>query len=168
MEAKEDFLKLLDKNKIKYELISHKTVYTAYDKAATLKVKPEIVGKTLVLKVDKKDFVLVLIGADRNLDKSKFKKVFNNWRKKKKEKVAKIIDFASEKIIKEKFQPANIGAIPPFGFFWNHPTFVDRALFSKSKIIVNVGEYNSSIKISPKIFKKLPDVIIGSFSKLKK
>jgi prolyl-tRNA editing enzyme YbaK/EbsC (Cys-tRNA(Pro) deacylase) len=168
MDAKESFLKFLDQNKIKYELISHKTVYTAHDKAATLKVKPEIVGKTLVLRIDGRDFVLALIGANRNLDKAKFKKILNNWRKKKKEKAVKNIDFASERIIKEKFKPAKVGAIPPFGFFWKIPTFIDKALFSKSKIIVNIGEYDCSIKISPKIFKKLPDFIIASFGKVKK
>jgi prolyl-tRNA editing enzyme YbaK/EbsC (Cys-tRNA(Pro) deacylase) len=168
MGAKESFLKFLDKNKIKYELISHKTVFTAYDKAATLKLKPEIVGKTLILKIDNKDFVLALIGADKNLDKVKFKKILNNWRKKKKEKIAKNIDFVSEKTIKEKFKPAQVGAVPPFGIFWKLPTFVDKSLVSKPKIIVNIGDYNFSIKISPKIFKKLPDFVIASFGKAKK
>ncbi len=168
MGAKESFIKFLEKNKIKYELISHKTVYTAYDKAATLKVKPEIVGKTLVLTTNEKNFLLALIGANRNLDKAKLKKILNNWRKKRKEKAIKTIDFASETTIKEKFKPAKVGAVPPFGFFWKLPTFVDRSLISKPKIIVNIGEYDCSIKISPKIFKKLPDFIIGSFSKNKK
>ena len=64
-------IKFLEENKIKYESVKHRTVYTAQDKAATLKVKPNIIGKTLVLKLDKRISV-VLIPANKNLDKNKF------------------------------------------------------------------------------------------------
>lgn len=56
--------------------------------------------------------------------------------------------------------------IPPFGNLWRLPTFIDAQLLTQSKIIVNGGDYNWSIKISPANLKKLiPDLIIGSFSK---
>jgi len=67
------FIDFLEKAKVKYELIKHRKVFTAQDKAATLKVKPNIIGKTLVLKIDKRISV-VLIPANKNLDKNKFKK----------------------------------------------------------------------------------------------
>ncbi len=59
----------LDKNKIKYETLGHRTVYTALDKAATLKVKPTMVGKTVIVSLDGKSFALGLIPAKKNLDK---------------------------------------------------------------------------------------------------
>jgi len=150
-------INFLDKSKIKYEIIEHKTVYTAFDKAQTLKVKPRIIGKTLILRGDK-DLKVVLIGANKNLDLKKFKQL-GKFKK---------VDFVSEKEVKKKFKGAKVGAIPAFGNLWKFKTFIDRSIFKEKEIFLNGGDYNFSIKINPEDFKKLaPDLIIGSFSKAK-
>ncbi len=155
--ASKKIINFLEKTKTKYELLKHKTVYTAYDKAATLRVPEKIVGKTLVVKLDKNP-ALVLISANKNLDKQKLKKLVK----------AKSIDFIKEAWMKKKLKGVKIGAIPPFGNLWKIATFIDRGLMKNPKIIVNAGDYNWSIKINPAVFKKLiPDLIIGNFSKKK-
>lgn len=161
-------IKFLEGNKVKYETIKHRTVYTAYDKAQTLKVSEKIVGKTLVLKTDQ-NLAIVLIPANKNLDKKKFLKVANAWLKKRGEKTSRNVDFISERLMKNKFKGMKIGAIPPFGNLFGLPTFIDGAMFNQSKIIVNSGNYNFSIKILTSSFKKItPDLIKGSFTKIKK
>ena len=148
-------INFLEKNKIKYEPIKHRTVYTAFDKAATLKVPQKIVGKTLVVKLDKNP-AIVLIPANKNLDKEKLKKVAK----------VKGVDFIKEAWMKKNLKGVKVGAIPPFGNLWGLATFIDRSLINQSKIIVNGGDYNWSIKITPATLKKLiPDLLIGSFSK---
>jgi len=167
MPISKKLLKFLTENKARYEIIPHRTVYTAYDKAATLKLKPNIIGKTLVLKMDKLISV-VLIPGNKNLDKNKFKKIANDWQKKKEEKPVKKVDFISEKIMKNKFKGVKIGAIPPFGNLWKLPTFIDKGLLKNPKILINGGDYNFSIKITGAVLKKLiPDLVIGNFSKAK-
>ena len=158
MPIPQKLIDFLEKNKVKYTPVKHRTVYTAYDKAATLKVKPNIIGKTLVLKIDK-NLATVLIPANKNLDKNKLKKV------------AKVrnVDFVSEKIMKNQLKGVKVGAIPPFGNLWGLATFIDKSLIKQPKIIVNGGDCNFSIKISPAALKKIiPDLIIGTFSKAKK
>lgn len=143
-------VKYLDRAKVKYEPVKHKKVYTAYDKAATLRVPLKIVGKTLVVKLDR-NLALFLIPANKNLDKKKLK-----------------AKFVSERVIKNKLKGVKVGAIPPFGSLWKLPTFIDRGLMKNPKIIVNAGDYNWSLKISPASLKKLlPSVILGNFSKAK-
>jgi Ala-tRNA(Pro) deacylase len=155
-------------SKIKYEPISHRTVYTAFDKAQTLRVPEKIVGKTLVIKMDG-NFALVLISAHQILDKAKFKKIVNAWRKKLGQRPVKEIGFASEAWMKKNLKGVKVGAIPPFGNLWGLPTFAEKSLLNQSKIIINGGDYNSSIKISSASLKKLiPDLVIGSFGKVKK
>jgi len=162
-------VKFLEDRKIKYELIEHRTVYTAYDKAATLRVPQKIIGKTLVVKLDTKEFILVLIQANKNLDKVKIKKAVNVLRKKAGQKAVKKISFAKEVWIKKNLKGVKLGAIPPFGKLWKLSVFIDRGLLRNSRIIVSAGDYNWSIKISSVNFKKLePDLIAGSFSKVKK
>ncbi len=150
--------KYLEKAKVKYEPVKHKTVYTAHDKAATLRVPEKIVGKTLVMKFDR-NVGLVLIPANKNLDKVKFRKVAK----------AKNVDFVKEAWMKKNLKGVKVGAIPAFGNLFKLPTFVEKSLLRNPKIILNSGDYNFSIKISSINFKKLiPDLITGSFGKAKK
>jgi len=59
---------------VKHEILEHKTVYTAIDAAKTLKRKMSEVAKSLLVKADR-DYYLVLLPADRNLDFEKLRKV---------------------------------------------------------------------------------------------
>ncbi len=158
MAIPQKIIKYLDKNNAKYETLKHRTVYTAFDKAATLRIKPNLIGKTLVVKTDS-GLAIVLVPGNRNLDKNKFKKTAK----------AKKADFASEKLIKNKLKGVKVGAIPPFGDLWKAVTFMDRGLLNNPKIIVNSGDYNFSIKITPTNLKKLiPNLAVGNFSKPRK
>jgi len=165
-------INFLEKGKVKYELLEQKTVYTAYDKAATLKVKPNIVAKTLIMKADK-ELLIALVPGNRNLDKNKFQKTVNREQrtKNKEQKVGskKQIEFASEKTAKLKFKGVQVGSIPPFGTLWKLPVLVEASLMKNPKIIVNSGSYEWSIKIGSAELKKLsPDMVVGNFGKAKK
>lgn len=151
-------IKFLESRKINYEPLQHKTVYTATDKAATLRAPEKIIGKTLVMKTDK-FIAVVLIPANKNLDKNKFKKIAK----------VKKIDFVKENWMKKNLKGIKFGAVPPFGNLWRLPTLADGRLMKNPKIIINVGDYNWSIKITPTNLKKaVPDIIISNFSKAKK
>lgn len=148
-------IKSLNESKIKYEIISHRTVYTAYDKAATLKTKPSAIGKTLVLKTDK-GLIMGLVSGNKDLDLAKIKKLTK----------AKKIDFISEKVLKNKFKGVKLGAIPPFYGLWKLPVFMDRGLIKEKNIFVSSGIYEASFKLSPKTFEK-QGAVLGNFSKAK-
>lgn len=168
MPISKKILKFLEKNKAKYELIEHRTVFTAFDKAQTLRVSEKIIGKTLAVKFNG-DYGLVLIGADKILDKGKFKKVVNIWRKKIGKKPAKEIGFVSETWMKKRLIGVKVGAVPPFGNLWKLSTFIDKSLLKNRQIIINGGDYNTSIKINSASLKTLVlDLIIDSFAKSKK
>ncbi len=147
-------LAFLENSKAKFEAIEHRTVYTAFDKAATLKVKPGVIAKVLTLKLDK-ELALAVIGGDKNLDIEKLKKLAK----------AKKIDFAKEKAIGEAFKGIDPGAIPPFGELWGIKIFCDKKLLESPKIIFSAGIYEGSIKMTPGSFKKSnPAMIVGNFS----
>lgn len=170
--------KLLKGAKVKYEVVKHKTVYTALDKAKTLKVNPKEVAKTLVLKLGSgktAQYVLASIPADKNFDKEKFKKLYNNWAKKaaktegKVFKAAKEIDFAAEKWIKKNILKTKTGgAVPPFGSLFKIPAFIDKSLLKMKKLVINAGGFEESVKIAGSQLEKVGKAIKGSFTKAKK
>jgi len=148
----------LEKTNVKFELARHRTVFTAFDKAATLKIKPGAVAKVLVVKMDG-ELAMAVIPGDKNLDIDKLLKLAK----------AKKIDFAKEKVIAESFKGIDPGAIPPFGALWNIKIFCDKKLLESPKIILSAGSYECSIKMTPGVFKKIsPDLALGNFSKTKK
>ena len=150
-------IKFLQKAKVKYEIIKHRIVYTAYDKAKTLRIPEKIVGKSLIFKMGGK-LAIALIGANKNLDLQRIKKLTK----------IKKLDFVSEKVIKNKFKGMRVGAVPPLGGLWGISTFIDKSLMNQPKIIINSGDYNFSIKINGVSLKKIvPDLIVGSFCKPK-
>ena len=166
---------LLEKTKVKYQIIKHRTVYTALDKAETLHLDPKSIAKTVVVKIGRGKHILALIPANKNLDKIKLKKTINNWLKKtakvegaKKtwEKV-KEIGFASEAWMKKNIK-GKIGATPPFGKLFKIPTFIDRSLLRAKKIIINTGDYEHSIEFATKQIEKVEEMIRGGFSQAKK
>lgn len=159
-------IKFLNDNKIKYEVVEHKTVYTAMDAAQTQHIKPEGVVKTLVMKLDNY-YVLALSPANKNLDKNKFKKAVNTWKKKTGQKAVKKVDFAQEAWMKKNIN-GSVGATPPFGALVKLPIFIDSILLKQKNLYVNTGDYNYSIKLTRAGFEKaLGEFIGGNFSKRK-
>lgn len=161
-------LSFLDKNKVKYEIVKHKIVYTAHDKAATLKLKPESVAKTIVASLDGKDHAIAIVPANKNLDKKKLLQIINKVRQKSGVKAAKKIDFAKEVWMKKNIKGVKVGSTPPFGILYKIPTFIDNILAKQTKIIVNAGDYQNSLKITPSLLFKIDDAAKkGSFSQKK-
>jgi len=146
-----DYLK---KNKVKFEAITHKTVYTAFDLAKTLKEKISKIAKTLVIKTDK-GYVLVLLPADRIIDLKKLKKLLS----------AKKVEIAKEKVMKDFFK-IKPGTITPFAKLHKKvPLYIDKALIRAKEILVGAGSYTDSLRLKIKDFLKLENPNKGDFSK---
>lgn len=159
-------LDYLKKKKYKFEIIEHKTTYTAFDTARTTqkqekKVKPEEIAKALVVKMDK-DYAVALVPAPKRLDKKKLLKVVNTVRKKNKEKSYKSLNLTKEAWMKKNI-PGKVGAIPAFRELLGLDIFIDAALARQKNIFVGSGEYEFSIKVPTKEYIKNELPTKGSF-----
>ena len=153
----------LDKNKYKYEIVKHRTTYTAWDTAQTEKIKPQEVVKTLVMKIDK-DWAVACLPSNRNLDKKALLKLINSKIDKKESKVFKKIDFADEKWLKKNMKVGKLGAIPPFGPILKKELYFDKMLLKSKNVYVSSGEYDASIRILTSQYLKTEKPISGNFS----
>ena len=156
----------LDKNKYKYEIIEHRTTYTAWDTSQTEKVRPQEVAKALVIKADN-DYLLALVSANRNLDKQKLLKVVNAGRKKAKLGPYKKIDFAKETWMTKNLH-GKVGATPPFRGLLKLDLYADSLLLKGKRIYLGSGEYTNSIRVFTSQYVKIEKPVKGSFSKSKK
>ena len=143
--------KLLKTNKIKYEVVEHRKVYTAFDAAQTQDIKETEVAKAVLLK-GKKNLYLAVLPASNNCD-------FKGLGKLAEDKLS----MAKEKDINTKLK-TKIGLIPPFGSLFKLPVFIDKKLLKNKKINLPAGSYTESVVISVKDYLKLENPIEGNFA----
>ena len=179
--------KLLDSAKIKYQLISHKKVYTAFNEAETQHIDPKTVVKTVFVKLSKPsahvlqsgdvktiDSVLVAVPAKHRVDFKKIAQAVNNHAAKSHKLLVKsspkaklppkvTVKMASEKDITKKLK-TKVGLLHPFGVFFNTPLLLDRKLSKNKKIIVPAGSYTESLEMDYKDILKITPGMEGNFT----
>ena len=145
--------KYLDKKMARYELLTHKTVYTAYDAAQTLKKELREIAKSLLIATDKA-YIIAVIPADMRLDLTKLKKALN----------AKKISIPTEKIIIKqlKFKP---GSLTAFGGLHQLETWVEKSLMKTKDVILAAGSFTDSVRMKAKDFIDLEQARLASFAK---
>lgn len=143
----------LAKIKLLHQPVGHKTVFTTYDLAQTLKTKLDAIAKTLLVKVDK-GYTLVVLSGHRSLDFSKLKKFLK----------AKKVSLASEKDMVNllKIKP---GALTPFGRFHKIPLVLDRTLAKAKDMVAGSGHFAVSVKLKVKDYLKHEEPTVADVGK---
>ena len=143
--------KLLKQNKVKYELVEHRKVYTAFDSAETQALKQSEVAKAVLLK-GKKNLYLAVLPAGNNCDFKSLAKL-----------AADKVSMAKETDIKNKLK-TKIGLIPPFGSLFKLPVFIDKKLLKNKKINLPAGSYTESVIMNTRDYIKLENPTPGNFA----
>jgi len=158
----EKLVKYLTAAGINHKLLEHRTVYTAIDAAATMKRKLNEIAKSLLVTADK-DYFIVILPADQNLD---FKKL-NAFLSKEFGKKIKVVKIPGEKIMEEVFK-IRAGTLSAFGRMHNLPVVMDKTLTKAKKAVFSSGSFNHSVEMAVKDFIKLENALLGSFGVKKK
>ncbi len=133
-------LNTLAKAKAKYKVVGHKTVFTAYDLANTLKRKLGTVAKTVLVKADK-GFTLFVLPGDRRVDLKKVKKLLG----------AKNVGLSTERVLTTKLK-VKPGSISPLLLKGTEGigVIVDQSLKGAKKILTGAGTFTDSLEMSAK------------------
>lgn len=152
----------LEKAEAKFDIIEHRTVYTAYDAAQTMKRKIDEIVKNLVVKADK-EYYLAVLPANKNLDLNKLKALIN----KNSEKAIKKVEIIKENALSKLFK-VKPGLMPAFGNPYKIKVVMDKNLQKVKKAVFASGSDSESIEMVTKVFEKLEEPIVGLFSVAKK
>ncbi len=154
--------KYLEKAGVKHDVLEHKTVYTAYDAAATMGKKLNEIAKALLVIADK-DYYLVLLPADHNLD---FKKLAQFISKAGGKKV-KVVKIPGEAVM-EKLLKVKAGAMSAFGGLHKLPVVMEKKLAGMKRAVFTSGSFNHSVEMAVKDFVKMENALLGNFGIKKK
>ena len=107
--TKEDIIKILDDNKIKYEMVEHKAVYTIDEMLECNLPHPEQIAKNLFIRDDKKrKYYLITCLEDKKVNLKEFRKAQDT----------RPLTFASEEDLMAKMGLIR-GAVTPLGILAN-------------------------------------------------
>jgi len=140
----------LDKSGIDYEEIAHRTVFTAFDAAQTLKKKLNEVAKNLLIEADK-THVLVILPADKRLDLAKLKQALG----------VKKVSIPKEQVMIKvlKIKP---GSLSSFGRLHKLEVLVDKAMLGTKKILFSTGSFTDSVLIKAKDFIQMEEAKLAN------
>jgi Ala-tRNA(Pro) deacylase len=154
MEACVDRLKqYLTDQHVYFEVQEHRQVYTMQEVAASLHEKGEHVAKVFVATVDGKPVMLVL-PAPMQVDLDKVRALL----KAKEARRAREFEFA------QLFADCDVGAMPPFGHFYQVPVYIDRSLVDEPYIIFQAGTHHTTMKIAMTDYQRLANPTVGDFT----
>ncbi|MBP6943218.1 MAG: YbaK/EbsC family protein [Candidatus Buchananbacteria bacterium] len=144
--------KYLEAQGAKFDVVSHRTVFTAYDAAATLKRELHEIAKTLLIAADKQ-LVLAVVPANKKLDLEKIKKAL---------KATKVV-IASEKqlVAALKIKPGTLSA---FGSLHKLQVLADDSLTKAKKIVLSSGSTTDSIIMPTVAYLKLEGAKIAKIA----
>lgn len=146
--------KLLTQNKIKYKILKHRKVFTAFDATQTQHLKLNEVAKSVLLK-GKKALYLAVLPAGSNCDFKALTKLTGDK-----------VSIAKEKDITGKLK-TKVGLLAPFGTIYKILVFLDKKLTKNKKINVPAGSYTESVEMNVKDYIKLENPTLGKFAKKK-
>ncbi len=153
----------LGKKNVKFEVVKHKKVYTAYDLAQTLGTDLDKIAKTLLVKAEiptlkKKEsrYYVVVLPASYYVEFAKLKKLL---------KAAKV-QMAPEHVMKKLgIEP---GALSPFGSLRGLGVVVDKTLLKTKDAIVGAESFTESLRMKMKDILKAESATVGTIGKKNK
>lgn len=134
----------LDKNRIKYLVISHSVAYTAQGIAALTHTPGKELAKTVILSIDGR-LAMAVVPASFKVDLLRLRKHLR----------ADSVELASEAEFRDQFPDCETGAMPPFGNLYNMEVFADESLALDKEIAFNAGSHRELVRMSFGDFQRL-------------
>jgi len=134
----------LDRNNIKYTIISHSQAFTAQEIAMIAHIPGKTLAKTVIVKVDGKLLMVVLPATDM-VDFKMLKKSVGGT----------TVQLAGEDEFRYRFPESELGAMPPFGNLYNMDVLVADDLAEDEEIAFNAGSHRELVKMAYKDFAEL-------------
>lgn len=134
----------LEEHNKKYIVVKHSTAFTAQEVAASAHIPGKNMAKTVIVKVDG-DMKIVVLPSTHNVDFDSIKETLD----------ADEVGLASEQEFEKLFPECELGAMPPFGNFYDMDTLVAESLTEDEEIAFNAGTHKELVKMNYSDFAEL-------------
>ncbi len=126
----------LDRNRIRYTVISHSVAYTAQGIAALTHTPGKELAKTVMVMVDGR-LAMAVVPASLRVDLYRLKKYLG----------AGVVELAGEEEFRDRFADCETGSMPPFGNLYGMDVFADQTLTEDKEIAFNAGSHRELVRM---------------------
>ena len=134
----------LDKNGVKYVVISHSPAFTAQGVASLAHTPGNELAKTVVIRLDG-ELAMAVLPASFHVDLALLKNALQ----------ANTVELASEQEFKDRFPECDTGAMPPFGNLYGMKVLADESLLQDKEIAFNACSHRELIRLDWEDFQRL-------------
>lgn len=134
----------LDENGKKYVVTKHSPAFTAQEVAASAHIPGKEMVKTVIVKVDG-DMKMVALPSTHDVDFDAIKDALN----------ANEVELATEEEFEDMFPDCELGAMPPFGNFFDIDTLVAESFAEDEEISFNAGTHKELVRMNYRDFEEL-------------
>ena len=145
----------LDREQIRYTVISHSPAFTAQEIAAASHISGRNLAKTVMVYIDG-ELAMAVLPASLHVDVEVLGELAG----------AVHIEMAHEADFRDCFPGCETGAMPPFGNLFGLPVYVARELTDDEFIAFNAGSHTELIQMHYHDFERLVQPRVFDFSAL--
>ena len=143
----------LDRNKVVYEVASHRQAFTAQEVAQAQHTPGRELAKVVMLRSGA-EFMMAVLPAPYRVDLNLAKTALGK----------PDLQLASEQEFAGLFPKCEAGAMPPFGNLYNLAVYVDRSLTRDEEIVFNAGTHTQTVKMKYADFERLVQPKVVAFA----
>lgn len=143
----------LDRNQVKYRIISHSVAYTAQEIASETHIPGKELAKTVMVKLDG-NMAMAVLPASERVDLDLLRAAAG----------AERAELANESEFKAMFPDCETGAMPPFGNLYGLPVFVEESLSQDEEIAFNSGTHRELVRLTYRDFERLVQPRLARFA----
>lgn len=142
----------LDREHVRYDVLSHPEAFRAVAVAQTLQATEKEMAKVVIVKVQER-FVMTVLPASWDVDLHRLRAVF----------AAHQVRLATEEEINSLFPDCELGAMPPFGILYGLPVYVDQSLTEDEEIVFQAGTHSDAIRMRYQDYAALVFPVVAEF-----
>jgi len=143
----------LDEQRIKYQVLTHSTAYTAQEVAQAQHIPGKQMAKVVMVKKETGTPVMLVLPASHKVNFARLREVLGTR-----------AELEQEREFRDLFPGCETGAEPPFGNLFDLATIVDTALTQDKEIVFNAGSHWQTVRMRYEDYARLVHPRVAKFA----
>ncbi len=153
MAINERVSRLLEQNRIEYEILPHREAFTAQEVAQTTHVSGRALAKVVVVREPAGAYLMAVLPASCHLDLNLLEQMTGH----------RGSVLATEDELKRLFPDCELGAMPPFGRLYGMPMYLDHCFWKASEFFFQAGNHHEVVRMDFEDYVQLARPLAGEF-----
>lgn len=145
--------KLLDEEKVPYEVLPHREAFTAQKVAQETHVPGRLLAKAVIVRESDNAYYMAVVTAPEHVDLQLIHHVTGHPKGR----------LATEVELLELFPDCEVGAMPPIGRLWKLPTYIDAVFRGHRDIYFQGGNHREVVRMRWYDFERIAGPFAGEF-----